>query len=150
MQSFISIILFRSPQWALSSSITSIGSWQLNSHMVQKHLAREKKTQWNPLERRESRILNDVILFFFPCPIASHTLWQGVFVSRDCLAAKGQDRLAFVGGVSIWRPWSPEHILKQLVWWTRLGRSHGNQPRFKLLCQENVNDNLINFLAKAF
>ena len=69
MQSFISIILFRSPQWALSSSITSIGSWQLNSHMVQKHLAREKKTLWNPLERGESRILNDVILFFFLAPL---------------------------------------------------------------------------------
>ena len=48
-----------------------------------KHLAREINAQWDPLERKESRILNDVIVFFFSCPIASHTLWQGVFVSRD-------------------------------------------------------------------
>lgn len=61
--------IFRSPQWALSSSIAPIGTWQLNSHIVQKHLAREKKAQWDPPERMGSRILSDVFLLFFLAPL---------------------------------------------------------------------------------
>ena len=48
-----------------TSSIAPMGTWQPNSHMVQKHIAREIKAQWNPLERKESLILNDVIVYFF-------------------------------------------------------------------------------------
>ena len=32
--------------------IAPIGTWQPNSHKVQKHLAREIKAQWDPLERK--------------------------------------------------------------------------------------------------
>ena len=37
---------------------------QPNSHMVHKHLARARMTKW-VLERREIRLINDVIVVFF-------------------------------------------------------------------------------------
>lgn len=67
-----------------------MGPLHQNSNMVQKHFAGERTTQW-VLERKTGgiSILNDVIMLFFSRPTASHALQQGVFVTRDCLAAKG-------------------------------------------------------------
>ena len=123
MQSFISscrldfslyedlvlIRLFRSPQWALSSSIAPTGTWQLNSRMVQKHLAREKRRSGIHWKEGESHF-KWCKSCFFPCPIAPHTLWQGVFVSLDCLAAKGP-----LPGSSRIR-WKRFHMMALIAW----------------------------------
>ena len=82
-EDFILFRLFRSPQWALfSSSIAPIGTWQLNSRMVQKNLAREKRAQWDPLERKESRILNDAILFFSLPYCVPYSLARRFYLTR--------------------------------------------------------------------
>ena len=67
--------------------------------MVQNtHLAREINAQWDPLERKESRILNDVIVFFFVAPLPP-ILSGKAFLSHATVKlqrAHRRDRLAFV------------------------------------------------------
>ena len=89
---YTDVVLFRlfpSLQWDLRSSIAPISTWQLNSHMVQNtHLAREINAQWDPLERKESRILNDVIVFFFLPHCLPYSLARRFCLTR-ALSCKG-------------------------------------------------------------